>query len=96
MRTRVLERTTPAVRWNSRSDAQVYPQCLYCAIVKGIALLMKVDSAIKDACFGLQVPDNDAQACAFCALLRDAIVCVCVCVFLCECVHMALLAAYSL
>ena len=42
-------------------DAARYPRGLCRAILRGVAEQFKEDSLVKDGCFGLQVPDDDAS-----------------------------------
>ena len=42
-------------------DAQKYPKELCRAILKGVTKQLKDDNLLKAGCFGMQVPDDDAE-----------------------------------
>ena len=41
-------------------DAARYPRGLCQAVLKGTARQLRADALMKDGCFGIQVPDDDA------------------------------------
>ena len=43
------------------TDSAIYPRGLCRAMLRGVAEQLKEDSLVKTGCFGIQVPDDDAE-----------------------------------